>query len=116
MNGTSMSSPNACGCITLLLSAAKQENIRISPARIKNYIKNSAKFINHVDILGQGAGLIQVLNAFKLMSYVESSLPSEHANDWLDIPYSVKVNSERFSRGSIIYEFIPSLHVLTNLP
>ena len=115
MNGTSMSSPNACGCITLLLSAAKQENIKISPARIKNYIKNSAKFIDHVDILGQGAGLIQVLNAYKLMSFVDSSLPSEHADDWLDIPYSVKVNSERFSRGNT-FLLIQSFYILTPVP
>ncbi|KAJ2796337.1 hypothetical protein H4R20_005561, partial [Coemansia guatemalensis] len=48
-SGTSMSAPNLCGCLALLVSAWKQEfghdsgSQRISPYRVKNAIINTAK-------------------------------------------------------------------------
>ena len=51
MNGTSMSSPNATGCLALLLSAAKQQEEEIMPVRlvtptmIRRCVENSAKFV-----------------------------------------------------------------------
>ncbi|KAJ2723445.1 hypothetical protein GGI07_002647 [Coemansia sp. Benny D115] len=68
-NGTSISSPNVCGCLALLVSAWKQEyklsasDRRISPYRVKNAILSTAKSIN--DELG--AGFIQVDNAWSFL-------------------------------------------------
>jgi hypothetical protein len=53
MNGTSMSSPNAAGCIALLLSAALTQDIKISSMNMKRIVENSAKMIIDVDVLGQ---------------------------------------------------------------
>ena len=45
-NGTSMSSPNACGCAALLLSGMKQQNIPITPARVLKAIRETGKDVN----------------------------------------------------------------------
>ena len=60
MNGTSMASPNCCGCIALLLSALKADNRSYSPYLIKRAIQNSGKDIN--DCLS--VKFIQVRNAW----------------------------------------------------
>ena len=67
MNGTSMSSPNATGCIALLLSAAKAEGISTTPIRIKQALKNTAAFMNEFTCLQQGCGMIQVQKAWEYL-------------------------------------------------
>lgn len=46
MNGTSMSSPNACGSIALLLSGLKAQKISITPARVFNAVRVTGKDVN----------------------------------------------------------------------
>jgi tripeptidyl-peptidase-2 len=92
MNGTSMSSPNATGCIALLLSAALTQNIKISPMSMKKIVENSAKMIADVDVLGQGHGLLQVQSAWDLIL-------ASKAQKWADVFYTIKIGSERFERG-----------------
>lgn len=65
MNGTSMASPHACGCIALLLSACKAEGIPISPPRIQRAVENSAKVMPNLSCLQQGWGMLQVDKAFE---------------------------------------------------
>eukprot|EP00112_Aurelia_sp_Birch-Aquarium-sp1_P025902 Seg888.11 transcript_id=Seg888.11/GoldUCD/mRNA.D3Y31 product="Tripeptidyl-peptidase 2" protein_id=Seg888.11/GoldUCD/D3Y31 len=67
MNGTSMSSPNACGGVAVLLSALKAERIAYSPASIRRCLENSAMKIEGSCEFTQGRGMLQVDKAFELM-------------------------------------------------
>lgn len=92
MNGTSMSSPNACGCITLLLSAARASNLPTTPVSVRRALENSAKFIPNVHVLGQGYGLVQVERAWEYLNAT-----SDDTNK--DISYKVSFNHPGFSNG-----------------
>ncbi|CAF4672915.1 unnamed protein product [Rotaria sp. Silwood1] len=81
MNGTSMASPNAAGCIALLLSALKQEEIEYSPPLIRLALMNTAQKLD--DEFSVGAGLIQI---HKALDYIRSlAKPSLISKIQLDI-------------------------------
>ncbi|WP_328581985.1 S8 family serine peptidase [Streptomyces sp. NBC_00370] len=65
LQGTSMASPQAAGASALLLSAAKQKHIDLTPARLRTALTSSAKKIDGVQAHEQGAGLIDVVGAWK---------------------------------------------------
>eukprot|EP00980_Cylindrotheca_fusiformis_P004685 scaffold992_cov116-Cylindrotheca_fusiformis.AAC.20 len=71
MNGTSMASPHACGCVALLVSACKAEGIPISPSRIQRAIENTAKSMPNLSTLQQGWGMVQVTQAFEHLKAVK---------------------------------------------
>ncbi|CAG8480016.1 10360_t:CDS:10 [Scutellospora calospora] len=94
MNGTSMSSPNATGCVALLLSGLKAENKKYSPYRIKNALVNSSKQVNETF----GVGFLQVEKAWE---YLEKfyELPDQ------DLLYEVKISdTPRCRRGIYLRE------------
>lgn len=70
MNGTSMASPHACGCVALLVSACKAEGIPLSPARMQRAIENTAKSMPNLTNLQQGWGMVQVSRAFQQLKAV----------------------------------------------
>lgn len=67
MNGTSMSSPSACGGMALLISAMKAEGIPVSPYTIKKSIENTSLPVGDLpeDKLSSGQGLMQVDKAYE---------------------------------------------------
>ncbi len=69
MNGTSMASPNACGNIALLLSAAKQNKLNYNPFSVRKAIQNTAEVVPDAEVFAAGPGLLQVDKAW---SYLEN--------------------------------------------
>ncbi|MFD7630569.1 S8 family serine peptidase [Streptomyces sp. NPDC059851] len=65
LQGTSMSSPQAAGAGALLLSAAKQHNIKLTPAAMRVALTSTAKKIEDVPAHAQGAGLLDVNEAWE---------------------------------------------------
>jgi Subtilase family len=65
--GTSTATPRAAGALALLLSAAKQEHLRVTPEQIKNALIVSARFLPNQPAFRQGPGLLQVEEAWKAL-------------------------------------------------
>ncbi|MEU5215934.1 S8 family serine peptidase [Streptomyces sp. NPDC020807] len=65
LNGTSMSSPQAAGASALLLSAAKQKGIALSPLTLRTALTSTAKRIPGVAAHEQGAGRIDIVEAWE---------------------------------------------------
>lgn len=84
MNGTSMASPNCCGCISLLLSGLKAEKRSYTPYLIKRAIQNSGKDIG--DSLS--VKFIQVMDAWEYLSKV-GNMPNFH------LDYSISIDDNR---------------------
>ena len=88
MHGTSMSSPNACGLFAVLLSACKQHGLPYTPHRIRKAIENTALVQPLLEPLTQGAGLVQVADAFNYLQQHRDCTD-------LDIAYRVSVSGGR---------------------
>ncbi len=65
LNGTSMASPQAAGASALLLSAAKQKGVDLTPAKLRTALTSTADHIDGVQAYAEGAGLINIVDAWK---------------------------------------------------
>ncbi|KAF8385565.1 tpp-2, partial [Pristionchus pacificus] len=65
MNGTSMSSPNAAGAISCLISARKAEGAKPSVPQIRLALENTGKETGEYDKLSIGNGLVQIDSAYE---------------------------------------------------
>lgn len=97
MNGTSMSSPNCCGGIALILSGLKQDDIAYTPESVKLAVKNSARKLEHGSVFANGRGLIQVDAAFNWLKQYEEAVEPE-------VRYEVSVSGLRTRRGVYLRE------------
>ncbi|AZM62293.1 MULTISPECIES: S8 family serine peptidase [unclassified Streptomyces] len=64
LQGTSMASPQAAGASALLLSAAKQKRIDLTPAKLRTALASTAEHIRGVQAYEEGAGLIDIEDAW----------------------------------------------------
>ncbi|KAL0024941.1 hypothetical protein WJX77_004746 [Trebouxia sp. C0004] len=112
MNGTSMSSPNACGGIALLLSAMKANHMPISPSRVRRALENTCQVIEERKsdaVLTYGRGLLQVHKAFEYLSKSADV-------DQPDVRYEVKArrsDSMTTQRGILMREPMDSFKPVT---
>ncbi|WP_406264849.1 S8 family serine peptidase [Actinacidiphila glaucinigra] len=67
LQGTSMASPQAAGASALLLSAAKQARIPLSPATLRTALTSTTNKIKDVPAYAQGSGLIDIVDAWRLI-------------------------------------------------
>ncbi|MFE7132444.1 S8 family serine peptidase [Streptomyces sp. NPDC057638] len=64
LQGTSMSSPQTAGAGALLLSAAKQRKIDLTPANLRTALTSTANKIPGVKAHEQGSGMVDVIDAW----------------------------------------------------
>ena len=102
MNGTSMSSPNACGTIACLLSALKHKSIPISPFRVRLALENSSHKPKegYHNPFSLGTGIVQVDSAFELCKNSLSTIPTNVTN----ILPTVQDGKAGISRGIYLRE------------
>lgn len=81
MLSTPLSSPNACGCVALLVSALKAQKKPYTPYRVKTAVVQSSKSVD--DPLN--VGFIQVEKAWEYLEAYEKRTD-------LDILFEVKAN------------------------
>lgn len=65
LQGTSMASPQAAGASALLLSAAKQKHIALTPAKLRTALTSTAKHIKGEQAYAEGSGLIDIEDAWR---------------------------------------------------
>ncbi|MBO1334004.1 S8 family serine peptidase [Streptomyces sp. VRA16 Mangrove soil] len=65
LQGTSMASPQAAGASALLLSAAKQKHIDLTPAKLRTALTSTATHIKGEQAYAEGSGLIDIVDAWK---------------------------------------------------
>jgi hypothetical protein len=64
LQGTSMASPQAAGASALLLSAAKQKGVDLTPAKLRTALTSTADHIKGVQAYEEGAGRINIVDAW----------------------------------------------------
>ncbi|GGW18254.1 serine protease [Streptomyces libani subsp. rufus] len=64
LQGTSMASPQAAGASALLLSAARQKGIDLTPAKLRTALTSTAHHIKGAQAYEEGAGLIDIVDAW----------------------------------------------------
>ncbi len=97
MHGTSMSSPNACGNIALLLSGLKGEGIDYRPAGVRRAIENTCVAVPGVSPFAAGRGLIQIDRAFDYIKEHGQAIDQ-------DARFEINVSTRDGARGIYLRE------------
>ncbi|WP_426569510.1 S8 family serine peptidase [Streptomyces canus] len=64
LQGTSMASPQAAGASALLLSAAKQKGIELTPAVLRTALTSTAEHVKGLQAYEEGSGAVDIVDAW----------------------------------------------------
>ncbi|HEY0452891.1 S8 family serine peptidase [Actinophytocola sp.] len=67
LQGTSMASPQAAGAAALLMSAAVQKHVDVTPAQLRTAMTSTTRFLKNYQAYEQGNGLIDVRKAWNVL-------------------------------------------------
>ncbi|MFJ3229675.1 S8 family serine peptidase [Streptomyces sp. NPDC086787] len=69
LQGTSMASPQAAGASALLLSAAKEKGLTLTPATLRTALTSTADHIRGTQAYEEGAGAINIVDAWSAIRH-----------------------------------------------
>ncbi|XP_053212720.1 membrane-bound transcription factor site-1 protease-like [Panonychus citri] len=88
LSGTSVASPVVAGAVTLLMSGVLHMGNLINPASMKQALMASARRLNGISILEQGAGKLDLIRGFEILrSYKPQATLSPSYLDLTECPY-----------------------------
>lgn len=88
LSGTSVASPVVAGAVTLLMSGVLHLGNLINPASMKQALMASARRLNGVSMVEQGAGKLDLIRAFEILhSYKPQATLSPSYLDLTECPY-----------------------------
>ncbi len=76
-NGTSMASPQGAGFCALVLSAARQEKLPVTPARLRRAMRVGARLLPGVSVIEQGDGIPQAIATLGALRKLAQDYPSK---------------------------------------
>ncbi len=82
MNGTSMANPTTAGASACLLSAAKQEGLKVHWGMIKRALIIGARPVAGLELLDQGGGLVNLPGAWETLRRLAASKSARQVLNW----------------------------------
>ncbi|MGH7712321.1 MAG: S8 family serine peptidase, partial [Gemmatimonadaceae bacterium] len=70
--GTSTATPTTAGAVALLISAAKQSNVRYDAYRLRHALMTSARWVPHLPANKQGNGVVNVAGAWEILKALDT--------------------------------------------
>jgi len=70
--GTSTATPTTAGAVALLISAARQSNVKFDPYRLRQAIMTSGRWVSHIPANKQGNGVVNIAAAFEALKAMDT--------------------------------------------
>lgn len=69
--GTSTATPTTAGAVALLISAARQSNVKFDAYRLRHALMTSARWVPHIPANKQGNGVVNVAGAWEILKALD---------------------------------------------
>ncbi|MGQ0647478.1 MAG: S8 family serine peptidase [Gemmatimonadaceae bacterium] len=70
--GTSTATPTTAGAVALLISAARQSNVKWDPYRIRQALMTSGRWVSHLPANKQGNGVVNIAGAWEALRAMDT--------------------------------------------